>query len=85
MPMIVYTEEEMIEAQNLAVADATRDLEGRYQRTMAENTQLRTSLNDLRDVTRRLVSSAELLAKEVADPGTEAMAAIYCAHTELAR
>lgn len=49
MPMIMYTEEELIDGQNLAVADALREIHPRLDRAMTENTELRKRLNDLRD------------------------------------
>jgi hypothetical protein len=49
MPMVVYTEEELIEACNKAAADASRDIAEMRDRCMVENTQLRRKLNDVRD------------------------------------
>lgn len=39
----------------------------------------------LRAALERVTNSAELLARETSDPGTEALAAIHCAREELRR
>lgn len=50
MPMIVYTEDEMIEACDKAAENAVCDIAQMRDRAMVENTAIRKRINDLRDM-----------------------------------
>lgn len=55
--MVVYTEDEVIQAQDRAAADAVRDVAEQRDRAMVENTELRRKLNDCQDAIQRIVGS----------------------------
>lgn len=57
MPMIVYTEEEVIDKCNEAEAMGANRAAAHRSEYMSENTQLRRSLNDARDALRRIINS----------------------------
>lgn len=57
MPMVVYTEEECIEAHNRGEAEGMSRGEQDRHRLAAENTAMRRKLNDLRDAVGLVVGS----------------------------
>lgn len=70
MPMVVYTEEEVIDACNKAAANAVSDVAEQRDRAMVENTAIRKKVNDLRDM---VEGHLYLLTAAIAagDPGDE--------------
>ena len=57
MPMVVYTEDEVIEKCNEAEASGAAGAAADRDKAMAENTMLRRKLNDCRDAIRQIVES----------------------------
>jgi len=55
MPMVVYTEEELIDAQNRAAADAVTDVAAQRDKAMRENTMIRNRVNNLREAMQECV------------------------------
>lgn len=53
-----------------------------YREKLARLTKER---DELREALKRVTESASLLSQELSDPGTEALAAIYCANQLLLR
>lgn len=57
MPMVVYTEEECIEAKNRGEREGLERGEQERHRVAVENTAMRRKLNDLRDAVGLVVGS----------------------------
>lgn len=60
MLMVIYTEEELIEATEAAKADALRDFDEQRTRYMSENTMLRRECNDLLEALKDIVNGIDL-------------------------
>lgn len=57
MPMVVYTEEELVEAHNEGEREGLSRGQQERDRLAAENTAMRRKLNDLRDAVELVVGS----------------------------
>lgn len=66
MPMVVYTEEEVIDKCNEAEALGASRAAADRDRAMAENTALRTKLNDYRDAMKCLANDVDTNAEAAA-------------------